>query len=53
VKKNFYETNGILAQKNPPVGVIERKIFCADIQLHRDFLALSSVEKITATEKVQ
>jgi len=51
--KFFFETNGILAQKNYRVGVVDEKTFALTLRLHREFLPLSSVEKITATGRVQ
>jgi hypothetical protein len=51
--KTDLKTNGILAQKNWLVGAVEEKKFLRIRFLHRDFFALSSVEKITAAPTVQ
>jgi hypothetical protein len=51
--KFLYGTNGILAQKNSQVRVIEQKYFARMLTAHPDFFALSSGEKITAAQSVQ
>jgi hypothetical protein len=49
----YYESNGILAQKKRRVGVLQQKKFHASVLMNRDFIALSSVEKLTAAQSVQ
>jgi len=49
----YYESNGILAQKKRRVGVLQQKNFHASVLMNRDFIALSSVEKLTAAQSVQ
>ncbi|MGA2200753.1 MAG: hypothetical protein ABSG40_02225 [Terriglobales bacterium] len=53
VRETFYDSNGILAQKNRRVGALRQKSFRASALSNRNFIALSSVEKITAAQSVQ
>jgi hypothetical protein len=52
-RRNFLRDERILAQKKRRVGVLQQKNFRARALSNRDFLALSSVEVLTAARSVQ